>query len=380
MILKDELILSPSLLKKELPVPPVDIRACVGKNVKDPYCKNILIELSKKQCGPQLNPKLTAYSPQEGLELIQHEDVQAYWRKALNTDPPDEAENSIILFLPCSRNKPYIISNQHKELRRSFSKHGYELSRNGVYINSRDGESFYPVVVSEPMGVVPYQFVINDVYPVSHYDCPGFFDYPVNRGWQVTPYREDNTAHDPKRSGFKLGPNEKRAQEIGLRLLGEQVAKWVQKYRSYFKGAVGLLKTPAHQKILIEARKILECEISNVFDKENKKKLLDTVAHEKYVEGTTTYNRITGKTGIGTLDANDLMKISLKLSPKNGRRISSKSWGERAKLITMIRDDPEKIEELKWKIANKSAHLLLSQKPFYSKAIVTRLKEDYTPF
>lgn len=363
-------VLPRSLIRKEPRTPSSDIRVCVraGMDVCDPRCRRLLVEKSREQCGPQLKDELTAYSPQEGLELLDHADVQKFWKRVLKLEVPKEAVGGCLILLPCSRRKPYHKSVQHTELRQSFQQDGFVFTERGVFRKEGEGR-FFPVVISEPMGAAPYDVVLRKEYPICHYDCPAFFDYSSGRGWQVTPYRSDNTARDPKGNGFLLGENEKRALEEGLRRIARQVSRWLEKNLFSFDKVVGLVKTKAHMRILELAERELGIIVPKLFEGRYKKRLKEKLAEEKYLCGSTSYNQMTDKQSIRDLTFNDLKKIANKL------KRSRPAWERRDRFLREHGGDSMALEKLKWDIARGSAEMLYAQKPFHSTAFIQVLKD-----
>ncbi|HJX38181.1 MAG TPA: hypothetical protein VJ714_06265, partial [Anaerolineae bacterium] len=75
-----------------------------------------LVELSKrKPLTPfTLDEGLTFYCPQENLEAFDHP-VVADWHRFLTTayEPPANEVDKVMLILPCTKDKPYIMSKEH---------------------------------------------------------------------------------------------------------------------------------------------------------------------------------------------------------------------------------------------------------------------------
>lgn len=364
----DSFVLPRYLIRKQPRTPPSDIRVCAGMDVCDPKCRHRLVQVSREQCGPQLEVELTAYSPQEGLELLDHPDVQKFWTSVLKLKVPKDAVGGCLIFLPCSRRKPYHRSVQHRELRQAFQKEGFVFTECGVLRKEGEGR-FFPVVISEPMGAVPYDVVLRREYPVCHYDCPTFFDYSSSRGWQVTPYRLDNTARDPNANGFLLGENEKKALNEGLKRIARQVSRWLERNLSSFDQVVGLVKTKAHMRVLELTERELGINVPKLFEGKYKKRLKKKLADEKYLCGSTSYNQITGKQSIRELTFDDLKKIANRL--KRNRP----AWERRDRFVQEHIGDPRALEKLKREIARGSAEMLYAQKPFHSTAFIQVLKE-----
>jgi predicted RNA-binding protein len=95
-------------------------------------------------------PTFTVQSPQQGLKVLQHKDIVRNWRNSLNVEP----QHRTAVLVPCSATKPFYDSPSHL--------YGYipALQRKKVDV----------FIVSEPLGIVPYQF--SAFYPNNDYDFP----------------------------------------------------------------------------------------------------------------------------------------------------------------------------------------------------------------
>ena len=192
-----------------------------------------LVELSKRKPIPPftLDEGLTFYCPQENLEAFDHP-VVADWHRFLTTDyePPANEVDKVMLILPCTKDKPYIMSREHlavnSHLLNIFLEPlGDAAVPEGLYshlppeyerttLNNgplrRDGLTLHRCVVSEPLGLVPYELLYyyrGRLSPASRYDDPGLFEHRPNT---VCPWRDDYTGI-PKGTQLRWGDNEKLA-------------------------------------------------------------------------------------------------------------------------------------------------------------------------
>ena len=188
---------------------------------------------SRKVIPPfTLDPTLTFYCPQENLEAFDHPLVSAFQRAMQEEyQPPQAAGTMVALLLPCTKTKPYPLSPEHLAvnsflLRRGFRPNGpadfpaalvdavpdglpAEVLHNGLL--ERDGLLVHRLVVSEPMGLVPYEHVYNwrgEPSPAARYDDPGLFEH---RGFAVGLWRADNSAVRLPGGKYRWGPLEQAA-------------------------------------------------------------------------------------------------------------------------------------------------------------------------
>jgi hypothetical protein len=193
----------------------------------------VLVELSKRKpiLPFTLDESLTFYCPQENLDAFDHP-VVADWHLFMTTayEPPANEADKVMLILPCTKDKPYIISREHLAVNSHLLNVGFEpledaVVPEGLYshlppeydratLNNgllrRDGLTLHRCVVSEPMGLVPYELVYyyqGELSPASRYDDPGLFEHRPNT---VCPWRADYTGVE-KGTNLGWGDNEKLA-------------------------------------------------------------------------------------------------------------------------------------------------------------------------
>ncbi len=192
-----------------------------------------LVELSRRKPIPPftLDESLTFYCPQENLEAFDHP-VVAEWHQFVTTkyNPALDGDRAVMLILPCTKVKPYIMSREHLAVNSHLLKLGFEplyetmvpeglqshlppeydraCLNNGLL--RRDALTLHRCVVSEPLGVVPYEFLFyfrGRKSPASRYDDPGLFEHRPNT---VCPWRDDYTGVQ-KGAQLRWGDNEKLA-------------------------------------------------------------------------------------------------------------------------------------------------------------------------
>lgn len=181
-----------------------------------------------------LDPTMTFYSPQENVEALDHPRV-AEWLAYVTTHwwptPVDGATRRVALLLPCTKHKPYPTSREHRAVNAALLAAGWRPSRTGTVAEGladvlephedpavlevaplvRDGVVLDRFVVSEPLGLVPYELTSTwdgRQSPATSYDDPGLFE---RRGTSVSPERADCTAVPAGPGRWRWGPAERDA-------------------------------------------------------------------------------------------------------------------------------------------------------------------------
>ncbi len=95
-------------------------------------------------------PKFVVRSPAQGLRVINHPDIAGNFDKALRRKP----KHKIAVLVPCAQTKPFPDAPSHKS----------------GYLQGLAGKKVDKHVVSEPLGVVPYEW--SRTYPNDSYDFP----------------------------------------------------------------------------------------------------------------------------------------------------------------------------------------------------------------
>jgi hypothetical protein len=180
-----------------------------------------------------LDPTLCLYSPQDNVDALDHPRVRAFWRFIADDYEPDlPPGRAIALLVPCTKHKPYPTSLEHRRINAALLAAGFRPT-GGVPIPERlldvldededpavlDASPLvgrervvHRFVVSEPLGLVPYEFVYTwrgEPSVAASYDDPGLFEH---RGTSVAPWRSDCTAVPGPRPGrWRWGDNERAA-------------------------------------------------------------------------------------------------------------------------------------------------------------------------
>lgn len=192
-----------------------------------------LIESAQKFRAPfTLDPSLALYSPQDNVDSLKHPRIAA-WMHFVGKDylpKLPEAREHVLLLLPCTRTKPYILSTEHRRINAALIAAGFAPTApaDPVLLAFRgedepdalfslaplahpSGVVVHRAVISEPLGLVPYEHMLTypgGTSPAVLYDDPGLFE---DRGNAVSPWRADSTAVRVSASRWKWGANEKRA-------------------------------------------------------------------------------------------------------------------------------------------------------------------------
>ena len=98
-------------------------------------------------------PRFLVRSPSQGLKTIEHPEITANWKRSLKWKP----RHKKAVLLPCAGTKPFPEAPSHA--------HGY--------LPALEGKKVDLFVVSEPLGVVPYDW--SRRFPQAHYDFPPRF-------------------------------------------------------------------------------------------------------------------------------------------------------------------------------------------------------------
>jgi hypothetical protein len=206
----------------------------------------------KIQSPFQLDETLCLYCPQDNVDSLKHPRISEWLNFIQNDYEPDlpEAERRVLLFMPCTRTKPYAFSSEHLAINQRLLNEGFRPTRRlylpqqlqarleagfspevlnlSPLINDR-GTVLHRMVISEPMAVVPYEHIAEyrgKASPAVAYDDPGLFE---NRGNAVSPWRADSTAVRISPTRWKWGDEERRQYVVihneMARILAEVVAR-----------------------------------------------------------------------------------------------------------------------------------------------------------
>jgi hypothetical protein len=181
----------------------------------------------------QLDETLCLYSPQDNVDSLTHPRIAEWLDYIQNDYEPElpEAEHRVLLFMPCTKTKPYPFSTEHIAINQRLLDEGYKPLRpnylpqellarldprfspdvlNLSPLTNGRGTILHRMVISEPMAVVPYEHIVEfegKPSPAVAYDDPGLFE---NRGNAVSPWRPDSTAVQVSATRWKWGDEERR--------------------------------------------------------------------------------------------------------------------------------------------------------------------------
>jgi hypothetical protein len=215
-----------------------------------------LVALSKEKVIPpfSLDENLTFYCPQENLDAFDNPivaDWHSFIRESYESPPADGRR--VMLILPCTKDKPYIMSKEHLAINSHLLRSGFEAAEpvqvppdlegrlrdgydptalnNGLLV--RGDMSLHRFVVSEPMGLVPYELLYyyrGQMSPVSRYDDPGLFEHRPNT---VCPWRQDCSGVRKGRH-LRWGENEKLAFVQAHNRLVELIAQVLKRLEPHY--------------------------------------------------------------------------------------------------------------------------------------------------
>jgi len=192
-----------------------------------------------------LDETLTFFCPQENVEALDHPGVRELHRFMLTEYyPPVAGKKAVMLLLPCTKVKPYSLSDEHQAINRYLLAQGFQPVEAGDnppellaalpqgtdprLLNNRPWARgdllLHRFVMSEPMALVPYEYIYTfggKPSLTARYDDPGLFEH---RGTAVCPWRPDCTGKQAAH-GYRWGDNEKAAfVEMHNRLVKLMVA------------------------------------------------------------------------------------------------------------------------------------------------------------
>jgi hypothetical protein len=199
----------------------------------DDRAKRILESALKIESPFQLDDTLCLYSPQDNVDSLNHPRIAAWLDFIQNEYQPalPDAERRVLLFMPCTKTKPYPFSSEHMAINQRLLDEGYrptlrsylpqelqarlephfspEVLNLSPLVNA-SGTVLHRMVISEPMAVVPYEHIAEfrgKASPAVAYDDPGLFE---NRGNAVSPWRADCTAVRMSATRWRWGDEERR--------------------------------------------------------------------------------------------------------------------------------------------------------------------------
>lgn len=195
------------------------------------------LEESRAKIVPpfRLDDSMRFYCPQDNVDALDHPRVRPFYEFVRDAYVPDlPAGRHVALLIPCTKTKPYPMSIEHRRINAALVHAGFVPAQGGsetapppeflerldpgedvailtVSPLVRNGTVVHRFVVSEPMGLVPYEFVYRwrgEQSPASAYDDPGLFE---QRGTAVSPWRADCTGILGADGRWRWGDNEDAA-------------------------------------------------------------------------------------------------------------------------------------------------------------------------
>lgn len=198
-----------------------------------------------------LDPTLALYCPQDNVDALAHPRISAWFDfvgRDYNPALPD-VPHRVLLLLPCTRTKPYILSTEHRRINAALIAAGFvpmapadptllglrdagepEALFSLAPLLHPDGIVIHRAVISEPLGLVPYEHMLaypGGTSPAVLYDDPGLFE---ERGNAVSPWRADHTAVRVGASRWKWGEAEKRAYVLMHNAMARVVAEGLSRF------------------------------------------------------------------------------------------------------------------------------------------------------
>lgn len=204
-----------------------------------------------------LDETLCLYSPQDNVDSLNHPRIRAwndFIERRYQPSLPDRPRR-IMLFLPCTKTKPYPFSLEHLHINRALLAAGFApaadlyppaellralpeaFPRDAVNLSPlvhADGTVLHRFVISEPLACVPYEHIMSYegvASPACVYDDPGLFE---NRGNAVSPWRADCTATAISATKWRWGDEERRAYVVMHNAMAERLAAVIARLAPFY--------------------------------------------------------------------------------------------------------------------------------------------------
>jgi hypothetical protein len=220
-----------------------------------------ILESRKKICPPaKLDDDLCFYSPQENVEALKHPRVRRWLQFVSDEYAPriDKKVHTILLLLPCTKTKPYLLSPEHLRINAGLVAAGFRPLKGETLAGhfsahlpsgfSPDVLSLGPLrrgnivvhraVMSEPLGFVPYEYVFQfgkRQSPACSYDDPGLFE---GRGNAVSPWRKDFSGVSISSNKWRWGDEERRAFVTMHNEMSKTLAHVIGRLKPYYSEVV----------------------------------------------------------------------------------------------------------------------------------------------
>jgi hypothetical protein len=209
----------------------------------------------------ELDESLCLYSPQDNVDALSHPRLVAWFDFIQRTYEPrvPDTERRILLFMPCTKTKPYPFSSEHLAINQRLFDAGFRPTQplglpqelqarleprfspeilNLSPLSDGRGTCLHRMVISEPMGVVPYEHIATfpgGPSPAVAYDDPGLFE---DRGNAVSPWRADSTAVQTSPTSWRWGDEERRHYVLMHNEMARVLATVVARIGPYYTDIV----------------------------------------------------------------------------------------------------------------------------------------------
>jgi len=236
-----------------------------------------ILESRKKICPPaKLDDDLCFYSPQENVEALGHPRIRRWLRFISREYVPktDKKLHTILLLLPCTKAKPYLLSSEHLHINASLLAAGFRPMNGDSLAGTfsarlpagfseevlslaplrRGNIAVHRAVISEPLVFVPYQYVFmrgNRPSPACAYDDPGLFE---SRGNAVSPWRKDFTGISISPNKWRWGSEERRAYVTMHNEMSTRLAEVITRLRPHYSSVVAWVSPGLTHRSFILAR------------------------------------------------------------------------------------------------------------------------------
>jgi len=235
-----------------------------------------VLESRKKICAPALlDDDLCFYCPQENVEALKHPRIRRWLKFVSEQYVPkvDKKYQTILLLLPCTKTKPYLLSPEHLRinaglvaadfcpmnggtLAEKFSAHfpaGFSPHVLSLAPLRRGNIVIHRAVMSEPLVFVPYEYVFtfeNRQSPACSYDDPGLFE---GRGNAVSPWRKDFTGVSISSTKWRWGDEERRAYVTMHNEMSQRLAHVIARLKPYYSQVVAWVAPGlTHRSFILE--------------------------------------------------------------------------------------------------------------------------------
>lgn len=216
---------------------------------------------SKIKAPFEVDPTMLFYSPQENVDAFTHPRIAAYLKWIAEDWTPPLGDPRIAVIIPCTKSKPYPTSLEHRAINGALLASGWSPDGRGkppdklyevldagdpghpdndpqlldVGTMTRNGVSLDRIVISEPLGLVPYTHVYEwdgGQSPSCSYDDPGLFE---SRGTSVSPWRKDHTATQTASGRWTWGPAERGAYVLAHNTLADVIHRTLSRVGSRYR-------------------------------------------------------------------------------------------------------------------------------------------------